>query len=133
MDFTEVVYHKEKEIYEQSFKIISYLRKIKNTAKNQSFPRTYRLSTIKLHKIQVSQKSQNSYIINQKNPFLGPKWAKQEGYCYNFYTVKGFTSYYIYKFDNALTFKLKSISLFWYLDNFLEKDETRLSFEINIA
>ena len=86
MNFTEVVYHKEKKIYEQSFKIMSYPRKTKNIAKKQSFPRTYRLSTIKLHKFQVPQKSQNSYIINQKTQFLGPKWAKQEGYCYNFYT-----------------------------------------------
>ena len=39
----------------------------------------------------------------------------------------------IYEFDNAITFKLKSISLFWYLDNFLEKDETGLLFQINIA
>ena len=39
----------------------------------------------------------------------------------------------IYKFDNALTFKLKSISLFWHLDNFLEKDETGLLFQINTA
>ena len=40
---------------------------------------------------------------------------------------------YIYGFDNAITFKLKSISLFWYLDNFLEKDKTELLFQINIA
>ena len=31
---------------------------------------------------------------------------------------------YIHKFDNAITFKLKSISLFWYLDKFLEKDKS---------
>ena len=40
---------------------------------------------------------------------------------------------YIYEFDNAITFKLKSISLFWYLDNFLEKDKSGLLFQINIA
>ena len=40
---------------------------------------------------------------------------------------------YIYKFDNAITFKLRSISLFSYLDNFLEKDKTGLLFQINIA
>ena len=31
---------------------------------------------------------------------------------------------YIYEFDNATTFKQQSISLFWYLDNILEKDKT---------
>ena len=36
---------------------------------------------------------------------------------------------YIYKFDNAITFKLKSILLFWYLDNFLENDKTGLLFQ----
>lgn len=35
MNFTEVVYHKEKKIYEQSFKIMSYPRKTKNIAKKQ--------------------------------------------------------------------------------------------------
>ena len=40
---------------------------------------------------------------------------------------------YIYEFDNAITFKLKSILLFWYLDNFLENDKTGLLFQINIA
>ena len=40
---------------------------------------------------------------------------------------------YIYEFDNAISFKLKSISLFWYLDNFLEKDKSGLLFQINIA
>ena len=40
---------------------------------------------------------------------------------------------YIYEFDNATTFKLKSISLFWYLDNFSEKDKSGLLFQINIA
>ena len=39
---------------------------------------------------------------------------------------------YIYEFDNAITFKRKSISLFWYLDN-LEKDKSGLLFQINIA
>ena len=29
---------------------------------------------------------------------------------------------YRYEFDNAITFKLRSISLFWYFDNFLEND-----------
>ena len=38
-----------------------------------------------------------------------------------------------YGFDNAIAFKLKSISLFWYLDNFLKKDITELLFQINIA
>ena len=27
---------------------------------------------------------------------------------------------YIYEFDIAITFKLKRISLFWYIDNFLD-------------
>ena len=40
---------------------------------------------------------------------------------------------YIYKFNNTITFKLKSISLFWYLDNFLEKDKSGLLFQIDIA
>ena len=40
---------------------------------------------------------------------------------------------YIYELDNAITFKLKSISLFWYPDNFLEKDKSGLLFQINIA
>ena len=31
---------------------------------------------------------------------------------------------YIHEFDNATTFKHQSISLFWYLDNILEKDKT---------
>ena len=39
----------------------------------------------------------------------------------------------LYEFDHATTFKRKSISLFWYLDNFLEKDETGLFFQINIV
>ena len=38
---------------------------------------------------------------------------------------------YIYGFDNALTYKLKSISLLWYLDNFLEKGKSDLLFQIN--
>ena len=33
---------------------------------------------------------------------------------------------YIYKFDNAITVKHQSILLFWYLDNFSEKDKTGL-------
>ena len=40
---------------------------------------------------------------------------------------------FLKQFDNATTFKLKSISLFRYLDNFLEKDKTGLPFQINIA
>ena len=40
---------------------------------------------------------------------------------------------YIHKFDNAITFKLESISLFWYLDKFLEKDKSGILFQINIA
>ena len=39
----------------------------------------------------------------------------------------------IYEFDNAITFKLKSILLFWYLDIFVEKDETGLLFQMNIT
>ena len=50
-----------------------------------------------------------------------------------FHIVKGFPSYYIYKFNNAITFKLKSISLFLVSYNFLEKDGTGLFFQINIA
>ena len=33
---------------------------------------------------------------------------------------------YIYEFDNAVTFKHQSVLLFWYLDNFLVKDQTGL-------
>ena len=62
-----------------------YPHETKNIAKNQNLPRTYNLSTIKLHKTQVPHKSQNSYIINKKNHFLDPKWAEQEGYCHNFF------------------------------------------------
>ena len=40
---------------------------------------------------------------------------------------------YMYEFDKAINFKLKSISLFWYLDNFLKKDKSGLLFQINIA
>ena len=40
---------------------------------------------------------------------------------------------YIYKFYNAITFTLKSILLFWYLDNVLEKDKSGLLFQINMA
>ena len=39
----------------------------------------------------------------------------------------------MYEFDKAINFKLKSISLFWYLDNFLKKDKSGLLFQINIA
>ena len=35
--------------------------------------------------------------------------------------------------DNAITFKLKSILLFWYSDNLLEKDKTGLLFQTNNA
>ena len=31
---------------------------------------------------------------------------------------------YIDQFDNAITFKHQSILLFWYLEDFLEKDKT---------
>ena len=40
---------------------------------------------------------------------------------------------YIYKFDNAVAFKHQSISLFRYLENFLEKDKTGVPLQINIA
>ena len=39
----------------------------------------------------------------------------------------------IYEFDNAITFEHQSILRFWYLGNVLEKDETELQFQINIA
>ena len=39
----------------------------------------------------------------------------------------------IYKFDNTIIFKLRSIVLFCYLDNFLDKAESGLFFQINIA
>ena len=39
----------------------------------------------------------------------------------------------IFESDNAITCKLKSISLFWYLSNFLKKDKSGLLFEINTA
>ena len=39
----------------------------------------------------------------------------------------------IYEFDNAITFRLKSILLFWCLGNFLEKDEAGLLFQINVV
>ena len=43
--------------------------------KKQSFPRNCILMTIKWHKSQVSEKSQNSYKINKKNWGGGQKWT----------------------------------------------------------
>ena len=40
---------------------------------------------------------------------------------------------YMYDFDNAIAFKDQSISLFWYLDNFLVEDKTGLLLQINIT
>ena len=40
---------------------------------------------------------------------------------------------YMYEFDNAIAVKRKSISLFWYLDNFLEKEKTGLPFQMNFT
>ena len=40
---------------------------------------------------------------------------------------------YIYEFDNVVTFKHQSISLFWYVDNFLQKDKTGLHLQIEFA
>ena len=37
-----------------------------------------------------------------------------------------FTNVYIYESDNAITFKHQCVLLFWYLDNFLVKDQTGL-------
>ena len=42
-------------------------------------------------------------------------------------------THHIYEFDNAITFNHQSISLFWYLDTFLEKDKTGLPLHINTA
>ena len=39
----------------------------------------------------------------------------------------------IYKSDNAITFKYRCFLLFWYLDNFLEKDQSGLLFQMTIA
>ena len=36
----------------------------------------------------------------------------------------GVTWLYIHKFDKVITFKHQSISLFWHLENFLQKDKT---------
>ena len=36
-------------------------------------------------------------------------------------------------FDNAIIFKHQSILLFWYLENFLEKNKTGLPLQINIT
>ena len=40
---------------------------------------------------------------------------------------------YIYKFDNAITFKLQSILIFLYLKNLLQKDKPGLPLQINIV
>ena len=40
---------------------------------------------------------------------------------------------HIYQFDNAITLKHQSNSLFWYLDNFLEEYKAGLPLEINIT
>ena len=40
---------------------------------------------------------------------------------------------YMYEFDNAMAVKGKSISLFWYLDNFLEKEKASLPFQMNFT
>ena len=40
---------------------------------------------------------------------------------------------YMYEFDNAMAVKGKSISLFWYLDNFLEKEKAGLPFQMNFT
>ena len=39
----------------------------------------------------------------------------------------------IYEYENAVTLKHQSISLFWYLENFLDKGKTGLPLQINIA
>ena len=39
----------------------------------------------------------------------------------------------IHEFGNAITFKHQSNLLFWYLDNFLQKDKTGSPLQINIA
>ena len=40
---------------------------------------------------------------------------------------------YIYEFDNAITFKHQSISLFWNLENVFEKNKTGLPLQVNIS
>ena len=40
---------------------------------------------------------------------------------------------HVQKFNNRITFKHQSISLSWYLDNFLAKDKFGLPLQINIA
>ena len=50
-----------------------YPRKTNYFDKNQIFPRNYNLSTIRWHKSQVPDKSENSYKNYQRYPFLGPK------------------------------------------------------------
>ena len=62
---SEVVAYNTKTVSEQSFKIKSiYPWKTQNIAKKQNFPRNYILMTIKYHKSQVSDNSQNYYKIN---------------------------------------------------------------------
>ena len=50
-----------------------YSRKTKNIAKKQHLTKNYIFKTIKLHKSQVPDKSQNSYKNFQKSLFWGPK------------------------------------------------------------
>ena len=89
----EVVHRETKSVYEQCFKIMnlstngtypkfSFLDnfwaqftpgKQIILPKNQIFPRNYILSTIRWHKSQVPDKSENSYKNYQKYPFFGPK------------------------------------------------------------
>ena len=40
---------------------------------------------------------------------------------------------HVQKFDNRITFRHQSISLSWYLDNFLEKVKFGLPLQTNIA
>ena len=47
-----------------------------------------------------------------------------------------YTWIYIFEFDNAIRFitlKHQSISIFWYLENFLEKNKTSVPLQINIS
>ena len=84
------VFHKAKTVFEQSFKIpclngnktypklmtLAHFwaqftpRKPKRLPKTKIFSRNYILMTIKKHKSQVPDKSQNSYKINEKPSFL---------------------------------------------------------------
>ena len=50
-----------------------------------------------------------------------------------FNSLKWSGQMFIYEFVNAITFKHQHVSLFWYLDKFLEKDKTGLPLQINIA